>query len=198
MWGWNQASIASLGTLILGVIGAYGQYRQAKLIWQRKSAQSVSNLWTITFFCMFIAYFIQGLSTNKVVMEAQGVIRVFCYIPIIIGIVKFSNFSVIEKRIWFTMGLLLILMISPKLTSNIFVLFGYLGVGAATHQPWTIWKKRDAGAVSIALITIYTISILFWMWYAIVFRDMKLCIVYVITIGLWIAYRPSKIARCKK
>jgi uncharacterized protein with PQ loop repeat len=196
--GLNQATLSSLGVMIFGIIGAYGQWKQARLIWSSRSAQSVSIRWTLTFLFMFLAYLVQGIHTDRVIMSFQGGLRAAFYFPIICGIVMFAFDRVSRKDLVFLLTLtigIVIMIISNEWKGLIFQLFGYLGVLMALDQPYQIWKNKSRGRVSMTMLITFTSAVVFWTWYAWIFKDMRLfwlslsfIIVYLFTIVLWRKY----------
>jgi uncharacterized protein with PQ loop repeat len=196
--GWNPKTISSIGTVVFGILGSYGLIMQALKIWRGKSALSVSTPWSLIFTFMFAAYLIRGLDMNSAVMIAQGALRVIFYLPVIIGILWFKGFSRSEWALTVTFIMLMTVMIVvPKVHGEIFIFAGILGIAGVTLQGMTIWKNKTAGAVSLNLLVIYTLSIIFWIWYAYQFQDVVLLVTsvlflaaYFFTLIMWMKYPP--------
>lgn len=198
-FGLNQATLSSLGVMIFGIIGAYGQWKQARLIWGSRSAYSVSTRWTLTFLFMFLAYLVQGLHTESAIMSIQGGLRAVFYLPIVGGILAFE-FSKISRRDFTFFAVLVAGIVAMIFTHEwknlIFQLFGYLGVVMALDQPYQIWKNKSRGKVSMTMLITFTSAVVFWTWYAWIFGDMRLfwlslsfVLVYLFTIVVWRRYR---------
>ena len=177
-FGLNQATLSSLGVMIFGIIGAYGQWRQA-----------------------FLAYLVQGLHTESAIMSIQGGLRAVFYLPIVGGIVAFE-YSKISRRDFTFFAVLVagivVMVFTHEWKSLIFQLFGYLGVVMALDQPFQIWKNKSRGKVSITMLITFTSAVVFWTWYAWVFDDMRLfwlslsfVLVYLFTIVIWRKYRQG-------
>lgn len=202
MFGLNQATISSVGVMVCGIIGAYGQWRQARLIWRAKSAQSVSIYWTFSFLFMFLAYLVEGLNSEKGVMAIQGGLRAVFYLPIIIGIAVFAAERISRRSKIFCAILALgiaAMIFLPEWSGLLFLCYGYLGVFVALDQPLQIWKNRSRGKVSITMLATYTAAVSFWTWYAWVFNDLRLFWVsavfaaeYIVTMVLWFKYKHGQ------
>ncbi|MFH0987905.1 MAG: hypothetical protein V1763_00865 [Parcubacteria group bacterium] len=187
--------------MVLGIVGAYGQWKQARLIWGAKSARSVSIRWTLTFLFMFLAYLVQGIHADSAVMAVQGGLRALFYLPIVMGIIAFEYGSIQRKDLLFFAVLLagIVAMIFSEWKGAFFQAFGYLGVIMACDQPWQIWKNKSRGRVSMTMLVTFTLAVAFWMWYAWIFDDVRLfwlslsfCVVYLFTIALWRKYRHGQ------
>lgn len=198
LFGFNQAILSSLGVMIFGIIGAYGQWKQARLIWSSRSAESVSIRWTLTFLFMFLAYLVQGIHNESGTMSFQGGLRAAFYLPIVVGIIVFEWNRVSHKDIVFfailTIGIS-VMILSQQWKGLIFQFFGYLGVFMTIDQPYQIWKNKSRGRVSLIMLITFTSAVVFWTWYAWVFKDMRLfwislsfILVYLFTIVFWLRY----------
>jgi len=185
--------------MIVGIVGAYGQWTQARLIWGSRSARSVSTRFTLTFLCMFLAYLVQGLHTESAMMSIQGALRAVFYIPIVAGILAFEKISRKDFTFFVVLVAGIVAMVcTSEWKSLIFQLFGYLGVVMTLDQPYQIWKNKSRGKVSMSMLITFTSAAAFWTWYAWIFRDMRLfwlslsfVLVHLFTIVIWRKYRQG-------
>ncbi len=201
-FGLNQATLSSFCVMIFGIIGAYGQWKQARLIWSSRSARSVSILWILTFLFMFLAYFLQGLNTGSATLLIQGMLRAAFCLPILVGIIAFEYSKISRKDVLFFVILvtgMVIMVLVPDWRNLFFQLFGYLGVIMSIDQPYQIWKNKSRGKVSMTMLITFISAVSFWTWYAWIFEDMGLfwlslsfVLVYLVTIVIWWIYSKDQ------
>ncbi len=188
--------ISGLMVILFGIIGGFGQLDQAWRIWT-KNPKSVSLIWTMTFTVMFAGFIVQGLATKDYVMQFQGIVRCILYVPIIVGVMMYGyrmrkSELLLYLVLWST---LLIMILHDEWRSVLFQVLGYTGVVMTCHQPYLIVKNKTRGSVSIGMITVYNLSVICWMAYALWFGNMSLfflfasfCAVYTATMILWVKY----------
>jgi uncharacterized protein with PQ loop repeat len=143
---------------------------------------------------MFASFIVQGLAKQDAVMQLLGWIRVIIYMPILVGMMRFG-YQI--KTYEMVLGMLLIAVLNamianPSLRNAGFQFLGYYAVMMTCHQPYLLWKTRKRGSFSIKMLTVYNLSVMFWMGYAWVVGNMQnfllfssFCGVYSLTMLLW-------------
>lgn len=191
----NTETLMGYLALFFGVLGSWGLYKQARMIWTNKSAQSVSGTWVITFLAMFTAFLIYGMQQNSFPMKFQGWLRVGFSLPVTLGFFIYGNKSWKSYTLLVVYGLFLSAMIDKSLAPWFFTTFSMLGVGSSFIQAWTIKQNRSRGKVAVELQIIYLLAILCWLVYGSVRKDTPLITVsvgftlsYLSTILMWFRY----------
>lgn len=188
-------NIMGYAAIFFGIIGSWGLYRQARMIWSNKSAQSVSGTWVITFLAMFAAFLIYGAQQGSFPMQVQGWLRVAFSLPVTIG---FFIYGITSKKHWALVLAYVILLsaMSVKAMSPwLFTVFSFLGVWSSFVQAHMISHNRSRGKVAVELQMIYLAAIICWVVYGFARNDIPLIIVsvgftlsYLSTIIMWYKY----------
>ncbi len=192
----NIESFIGNAAVFFGILGSWGLYRQARLIWSNKSAQSVSGTWTITFLAMFTAFLLYGIHQDSFPMKFQGALRVLFSLPVTIGYLVYGRR---EDRDWFLILLctvLLALMSVKAVAPVLFTAFSFLGIISSFIQALTIRRNRTRGKVAVELQIIYLSAIVCWLVYSVVRGDVPLMVVsigftmsYLSTVVMWFKYK---------
>ncbi|MBU3668824.1 MAG: hypothetical protein FGM57_02570 [Candidatus Taylorbacteria bacterium] len=184
--------------IFFGVLGSWGLYKQARMIWSSKSAESVSGVWVILFLAMFTAFLIYGTQRGSFPMKFQGWLRVLFSLPVTIGFFKFGNRNWKHVLLLCMCAVFLSGMSVAMFSPTLFTAFSLLGVWSSFVQAYTIRKNRSRGKVAVELQVIYLLAILCWFVYASVRMDIPLLIVsvgftlsYTSTILMWVRYPKS-------
>jgi uncharacterized protein with PQ loop repeat len=181
--------------IFFGILGSWGLYKQARMIWSNKSAQSVSGTWVITFLAMFAAFLIYGVQQGSFPMKFQGWLRVAFSLPVTLG---FFIYGITNKKHWalvLVYALLLSVMNVKAMAPVLFTLFSFLGVWSSFVQAYTIFQNRSRGKVAVELQIIYLLAIICWLVYGFVRKDVPLVTVsvgftlsYLSTVIMWFRY----------
>lgn len=184
--------------IFFGIIGSWGLYLQAKLLWTSKSAKSVSGVWLITFLAMFASFLIYGAQRGSFPMGFQGAIRIVFYIPVIIGFYVYGKHTWKHNAFVVACAISLLTMRIERYSPVIFMAFSFAAIASSFLQAYTIWKNQSRGKVSVELHVIYLAAIICWFIYAIIRKDQPLITVsigfilsYSSTIFMWRRY-PEK------
>lgn len=198
--GWNALTIGFAGTLLFTLVEAWGLWRQGKTIRDKESGKSVSVLWFCYFATLFAVLFIYGLANRSIAMTFNGLLALV-HIPILTGLWKHKGFSTVERRAGIAfIGIIMLCAVAPfGMKGWIFLLLSFGNIGASVLQPYEIWKNKTSGAVEIRLLSVYTISTIFWVIYAYASGDWVLKIicpaflaVLSTTVVLWFWYREPE------
>ena len=180
--------------MLFGVLGSIGLYRQAKLIWRGKSAESVSGVWVITFLAMFVAFLVYGTQKHSFPMEFQGWLRVAFSLPVTVGFFVFGKVNKKHLSLIALYAVLLAGMSHSVLSPWLFTLFSFLGIWSSFVQAYTIKAKRSRGKVAVELQTIYLLAVVCWLVYSVVRHDVPL---FTVSAGFILSY-SSTIVMWKK
>ena len=188
-------NIMGYAAIFFGILGSWGLYKQARMIWSSKSAQSVSGTWVITFLAMFAAFLIYGVQQGSFPMKFQGWLRVAFSLPVTLG---FFTYGITNKKHWalvLVYTLLLSVMSIKAMAPLLFTLFSFLGVWSSFVQAYTIFQKRSRGKVAVELQIIYLLAIICWLVYGFARKDVPLVTVsvgftlsYLSTVIMWFRY----------
>ena len=191
----HTENITGYAAVFFGILGSWGLYRQTRIIWLNKSAQSVSGTWVITFLAMFAAFLIYGTQQGSFPMKFQGWLRVAFSLPVTIG---FLIYGITSKKHWalaLVYAVLLSGMSFKAVSPWLFTLFSFLGVWSSFVQAYTISHNRSRGKVAVELQIIYLSAIVCWLVYGFVRKDAPLITVsvgftlsYLSTIVMWFRY----------
>ena len=191
----NIEGLMGYAAVLIGVLGSWGLYRQAKMIWTSKSAKSVSGTWVVTFLAMFVAFLLYGLQQSSFPMEIQGWLRVAFSLPVVIGYFTYGDR---KDGDWFLVLLytfFLSLMGVKAVAPALFVIFLVLGIWSSFIQALTIRYKRSRGKVAVELQVIYLVAVVCWLVYGLVRKDVPListsigfALSYSTTIAMWLKY----------
>ena len=159
----DKLSVAFIGTVVFGLIGAWRLYSQFQKI-SRDGAAGVSVEWTICFLAMFITLLPYGLEKGSLAYSLQFFMRVPFYLLILPSLYRSAGgFSRREWRVVVTMTAALLGMLVDVAVVSITLL--WVGVFIAAHQPWKIfWAKKTEG-VDVGVLVVYFCSTGFWAIY---------------------------------
>jgi uncharacterized protein with PQ loop repeat len=173
--GLNQATVSTIGCIVMTLLGAYGQKSQIEKIWKNKKVTNVSSSMSIILFTLFGSYLVRGIAEEKVMYLAQGIIRTILFIPILLGIIRFGEFT---KKDWCALGLgiltLFLMYTFDSIRVEGFVTIMHIGLLGATHQAWKVRKTN--GQVSFAFYFTMFLSVAFQSWYGWYFKDFALLV----------------------
>lgn len=174
-FGFNQATVSTIGCIIMTLLGALGQKDQIQKIWKNKKAERVSGAMSVIMFTLFASYLVRGVAEQRVMYLTQGVIRAGLFIPIVIGVIRFGVFT---KSNWIELIISLIALILMS-TFDLFRIKGfvaimYIGLAGAAHQAWSI--RRSNGQVSFSFYLTMLASVSFQSWYGWYYNDTALLI----------------------
>jgi len=196
--------VIGYAAIFFGILGSWGLYRQTRMIWATKSAQSVSGTWTITFLAMFIAFLIYGVQQNSFPMSFQGGLRVAFSLPVTIGFFMYGKSCKKDWALVLVYLLLLSAMWFRYLSPWIYTLFSFLGVASSFVQADTIRKNRSRGKVVVELQIIYLLAITCWCVYGFIRKDLAVFLAsvgfimsYSSTIFMWFKY-PNSVESSEK
>jgi len=194
-FGFNSLTITALMTMLFTIFQGYGVMIQNKMIWQKKSVESLSATLFFLYCFYFIAFFIYGLEKRSVAMSFNGLLAI-PYIPIVIGFLKFKKLNFKEKiSLPLTMAVVPLMIIIPSKDIFLLILLMISLVILGT-QPLEMIKTKKRGAVEIKFILIFSITSIFWLIYAIAISNWVLIIfnssaliIYAIIISLYYRYK---------
>ncbi len=183
--------IMGYAAIFFGILGSWGNYKQARMIWSNKSAQSVSGVWTITFLAMFTSFLIYGVQQESFPMKFQGWLRVGFTVPVTLGFMVYGKVERKHKILVAAFAALMVGMSWKAVSPILFLVFSFLGIWASFVQACTIKKNRSRGQVAVELQMIYLSAIICWLVYAIVRGDIPFIIA---SIGFTLSYSSTIIA----
>ncbi len=174
-FGLNQATVSTIGCVVMTLLGAYGQKNQIEKIWKNKSADRVSAVMSVIMFTLFAGYLVRGVAEQRVMYLAQGIIRAGLFIPIVIGVIRFGVFT---KSNWveLVLGLITLAVMSTFDSLRVigFALIMHIGLIGAAHQAWSV--RRTNGQVSFSFYLTMLASVSFQSWYGWYYNDKALLI----------------------
>jgi hypothetical protein len=183
--GWNQAAVSTLGCMLFTLLGAFGQTAQIRKIWTSKKAEQVSAIMSIVMCSLFATYLIRGAFEWRAMFLLQGFVRVSLFIPIIVGIYRFGEFTRKDRITLITsLALLGAMCVTGELRSFGFILIIYVGVAGNAHQAWQI--RHKTGQVSFLFYLTMFLSVVFQAWYSVYFKEWGLlgaCILFILIYG---------------
>lgn len=196
-FGFNSLTITALMTMLFTIFQGYGVMIQNKMIWRKKSVESLSATLFFLYCFYFIAFFIYGLEKKSVAMTFNGLLAI-PYIPIVIGFLKFKRLNFKEKlSLPLTMAVIPLMIIIPSKDIFLLILLMISLVILGT-QPLEMIKTKKRGAVEIKFILIFSITSIFWLIYAIAISNWVLIIfnssaliLYAIIISLYYSYKTT-------
>ncbi len=174
-FGLNQATVATIGCIVMTLLGAYGQSSQIQKIWKSKKAERVSGMMSVIMLTLFASYLVRGVAEYRLMYLAQGVIRTSLFIPIVVGVIRFGVFT---KSNWIELmlGALVLGLMSAVDSLRVigFVLVMHIGLIGAAHQAWSVRKAN--GQVSFSFYLTMLASVSFQSWYGWYYSDTALLI----------------------
>lgn len=198
----NIENLIGYAAIFFGIIGSWGLYRQTRLIWKSKSAESVSGVWVIIFLAMFASFLIYGSQHGSFPMKFQGWLRVIFSVPVTVGFYLYGKHTWKHNVLAIICVILLVTMEWREFSSVIFLGFSFAGIGSSFLQAYTIFKNRSRGKVAVELQIIYLSAITCWLVYAILRKDTPLLAVsigfilsYSSTIVMWVKYPGLRISQ---
>lgn len=200
---WTPEMISSYGIIFFIAFGSVALFIQGWKIWKNKSGASVSVKWTLIFFFMFLTYPIIGVERSNHLMLWQGVFRVLFYVPILIGLLRFKEFTRKETGLVKILFIMIFLMVEyPSAGEFIYTAINFLGVGGVLAQGWLIKREGKTGVVSATLLFAYATNAMLWIWYNYEIGDFFLFVnailfltAYMYTIVVWIKFRLKELLR---
>jgi len=169
-WGFNSPTITALITAFLTLVQGYGVWAQARGIWKKKNADSVSEpLFAYSAF-YFFAFIIYSIFAGRLAMLFNGLLG-FLYIPIIIGICKFKRIKTWEWIFTAILPAMIFLMyfVSDKDTLLFIFLIGSLF--GAVMQVWEVFDKKRRGNFNLTFLLVFLITNVFWLIYGVVISN---------------------------
>ncbi len=196
-FGFNSLTITALMTMLFTIFQGYGVIVQNKMIWQKKSVESLSATLFFLYCFYFISFFFYGLEKRSIAMSFNGLLAL-PYIPIVIGFLKFRKLSWKEKiSLLLTMAVVPLMIIIPNKDIFLLILLMISLVILGT-QPFEMIKTKKRGAVEIKFILIFSTTSIFWLIYAIAIGNWVLTIfnssalvIYAVIIYLYRRYKAS-------
>lgn len=163
-FGFNAITTSAAINVVTMLLGSWGLWDQIRIIWLKRSAESVSVVLNIAYLAMFSAFVIYGAWLDSGALMIQ-IVRAILLAVIVISLIKFQGFTV-----WQWIGLLAIalglgFMIVLPYKEWFFLGFSIIGGIAAADQPYQIWKNRNPGKVSFNLLVVYALGGAAWLVY---------------------------------
>lgn len=194
---WTPEAISFYGIIFFIFFGSIALGIQGRKIWKNKSGASVSGVWALIFFFMFLMYPIIGVERGNSLIVWQGVFRVLFYVPILWGLARFKGFTTKELLLARFLFMTIFVMIEyPSTGKFIYSAINFLGVGGIVAQGVLLKKERKSGMVSPVLLFAYATNATLWVWYTYEMKDNFLFInsvfflaAYAYTISVWIKIR---------
>lgn len=175
--GFNAATISTFGSMIFILLSAYGQYVQGKKIYAAKKAEHVSHPVIITVATLFGAYLIRGIIESKMMFLFQGILRICLVIPIIVGIIRWSEFTKKDKMLATTsVAFLTIMCINSTFRQIGFSLVCIATAVTAFKQAWELYVAKKNGQVSLIFYLTMFGSVALQTWYGFHFKDWSLLV----------------------
>lgn len=193
-WGLNPVTISFLGTLIMGYVFGYGLYKQAKAIKDAGSGLSVSIPTNIYFTFHFFAFAVYGLRWHSLAMILNGLLGVL-WLWVYFTASKYPDST--GRKPWHLA--LALLPITMFFTDYAQLLMSAMYVSATVFlfdSPIEIYRKKDAGSVSLSYLVCFVISAVFWATFSSAIGDWPLFTANItgiaimsVTIYLWLKYK---------
>ena len=186
LWGWNLATISAVGAFLFTGLEAYLFYQQNKIIWEKKSGESLSVDLFIFLPFMFASFIVYGLARHEGVLVFNGLLFLFA-IPIAVGLIKFRGYLPRHGIIIILCFLSLLVMVIFPVKELLYFLFAAGSVLVLAAQLWELFKSHKPGAFDIRLALVYLIGNFLWVVYAWQLSDWLLLIVVGFSLVILIA-----------
>ena len=191
----NAEFIGFVGTLFFTLWVTWAAMRQIALIWKNERVQSLSldfAWYSLMYFTVRLAY---GLDKALLPVVIHAAIRLLVVVPFVISIFKFHAYSRWDWiRFCSIMAILPIALLQPDLDTP-FLVLSLVGVSIFFHQPYSIFRNRNAGIVEIRVYIVSTLNVTFWIIYSLAVNDLNILVPSIIgwvgnaiTIGLILKY----------
>jgi len=200
-WGYNSLTVGTIGAFTFLIFETWGMYKQAKKIWDDRSAGVLSVHWFGYVAGFMLACVPYGIAIKSATITTAAVVVFIFHLPILWGIYIFRGYKKHE-----VIGLWLYALMLPAMVLLPWIDIVYLACSMGTiwafaSQPWEMWRAKDRGEVEIQMIVIFLVSFTFWTIYAFAVQAIALMIlnpfllaILVVTIILWMYYPNQKIA----
>lgn len=165
-WGWNAITVSSIIAIALtGLQYKWGVWKQYQTIRDTGSIEAISAVWHGYFTILLITIGIYGWRHNSIAMVLNSVLATGHFL-VFRAVLKRQEISGREKMILILATCIPIAMLLLPWTEAILLIANVVSIGSLALQAWTIWKKKNAGAVETDLIFIYLVAIVFWVVYS--------------------------------
>lgn len=196
--GLNQATVSTVGCIVMTLLGSYGQLHQIGKIWRSKKAERVSGLMSVIMFTLFAGYLVRGIAEVRMMYLVQGILRAGFFVPIVVGVIRFGVFT---KGNWAELALGLVTLVAMSVFDSFrvvgFTSVMHIGLIGAAHQAWSV--RRANGQVSFSFYITMLLSVSFQVWYGWYYNDLALLIpclgfatLYSVILGLMVKNLRTK------
>jgi len=183
--------------VLFAVGGAIPLARQARAIWIKKSGESVSIVWFSYTFFLAMCSCLYGTKLEDLLIQVNGMVRIFGHIPILLGLLVNKGFTKSEKLIFVLLFLYILVMLQFPLQAWQFYFAMSLCLTVATlRQRREIVKGKSAGVVKCEILVFRILGNVVWITYALIAARWLVAIVVAInffalmfTLLEWIKYR---------
>lgn len=197
-WGLNPVTISFIGTLIMGYVFGYGLYKQAKAIKDADSGLSVPIPTNIYFAFHFFAFAVYGVRSHSLAMILNGLLGVL-WLRVYFTASKYPDST--GRKPWHFA--LVLLPIAMFFTDHSQILMSAMYLSATIFlldSPIEIFRKKDAGSVSLSYLVCFIVSAVFWSTFSSAIGDCPLftanvtgIVIMSVTIYLWLKYKKEKV-----
>lgn len=163
-FGFNAITISAAINVATMLLGAWGLWDQIRIIWTKRSAESVSIVLNIAYLGMFTAFVIYGAWLDSGALIIQ-IVRAILLGIVVISLLKFRGLTWWQWLGLTAMAIGLGLMIALPYKEWFFLGFSVVGGIAAADQPYQIWKNKNPGRVSARLLMVYALGGAAWLVY---------------------------------
>jgi len=185
-FGWNVISISFTATIFFSILAFYGLLDQVYKIYKNKSVKAISSIWIICGPALFGAITIYGYSIDSLAITISGIARGPLHIPIIVGIFLYRGLSKIDLAFIVFVIVILTLMWFSDHKDIYFIVITSGALIPTAIQPIKMWKEKNAGVVSLKMISIFTASTCFWIIYCTAIKDWPVLVFSSISLILFV------------
>jgi len=168
-FGLNAITASFCMTTFFALWGFWGLTKQIKKV-KAEGAETLSVMWTLTFFAMFATCLPYGIVNGKFALVVTFLCRIPLYVILVPAIYKArEGFS---RNEWLWAGVVTIIFSGALVSVNItFLILAWVGAVMAADQPRKILKNKNTIGVSIELVIAYLASTSFWFLYGLSTSD---------------------------
>lgn len=201
-WGQNLATFGSIGVIAFAFLEGQALYNQNNTIWKKRSGASISVPWFGFLACYFGAVLVYGIQIRSFTIPFNSLILIVLYIPILVGVWKFKGYKKGEKALLLGSVLMVPAMIWLPWKDSMYLLFSVGALLALFTQFWEMVVQKSNGVVSLYLLSVYTLSTVFWVFYAAAIENypmtwitsISLCIFIATLIVYWYNWKRRRLA----
>ncbi|MEI7741076.1 MAG: hypothetical protein WCJ29_01075 [bacterium] len=171
-FGWNPATLIAMLTLAVGILQAYGMWKQFCTVSEKRSAEAIAFLPFVVSMAYFVSSFFYALLNTRIVQASTASLMFFLTLILIWALDRFGNYKPVERA---TFYLALAWAITTALveqgSGDMFFVISVVAVSSSFLQPLKMFKAKSAGSVNVRYYSLMGFGAMVWFAYAIAVRD---------------------------